>query len=82
MRDAALSFDTKKPSSPSQHVFPKKSGLGSWTIREWPIKNQFHDMFLLVSMLLLMTMKVMMLVMIMMKMMMMMMMISLMMLIK
>ena len=31
MRDAALSFDTKKPSSPSQHVFPKKSGLGSWT---------------------------------------------------
>ena len=34
MRDAALSFDTKKPSSPSQHVFPKKSGLGSWTNKD------------------------------------------------
>ena len=32
MGDAALSFGTKKPSSPSRHVFPKKFGLGSWTI--------------------------------------------------
>ena len=32
MGDAARSFGTKKPSSPSQNVFPKKSGLGSWTI--------------------------------------------------
>ena len=31
MGDAALSFGTKKPSSPSRHVFPKKSGPGSWT---------------------------------------------------
>ena len=48
MRDAALSFDTKKPSSPSQHVFPKKSGLGSWTISKGlnefcPTETICHD---------------------------------------